>query len=296
MAFLLAWNLLSRVPLLAGLGLDPAFLANDKVSTLSLDLLSGLPGRLWLAAWHSLALMPGMLAAIWLGVTTWRNRRREEPTRWLVLFLCCYLPLGWLAIAALPLSFQVPGPDGLTPEFRVRYTAHLHPVAMAVLALWASQRSPDSVRGLRPALLAILLLILAPTSLRLMEPGNLRAGLRFDGVRAFAATFDLNDDAEILLHAPLGGTSPSFIKGLALLHRYQYDDYWQWDPPRLARRSDHSTRVQAHWMEEAWTDPDVDEEEFMRGVGYALSVLFPPSKRALFDRHRRGLPRTRGGP
>lgn len=266
-----AWALIAASPVGRGLDLPLWLFASDK-----LDQLGGLDPRAVLTGWRmalpsSWPLLPAGLAAVWL-----LTARRPTWTREALLpAFAALLVLGWLVMAGAPFA-QGGSADQPGAGFRPRYTAQLYPVAAVVLAGWAV-----AGRRWRLAVFGALLLVQAPIALRMLDPDNLGAGGRFDGLRAFAATYSLDEAPEVRERSRFAQASPAFLDGYLLLRRYQDDDYWTWLSPRAAAARPHA-RLLAEHVRRRCEDAGPARAECLNGAGYALCVVLPTSRRSRF--------------
>ena len=182
------------------------------------------------------------------------------------LFLASYLILGWLAISLLPFA-QVNWGDRNVP-LSLRYYSHLYPVAFAVLAIW----SMSGRRVLRTSLLVAILALGASENLRMMDPGNVGAHRRFDAVCLYLT----KPGSDLPALVRFDRASPSFLAGYAYLFQFQDKGYWTFLTPHEVPERSHPQNVYA--FVDAHVRTAEDTTEFMRGLGFALSVLSPPRR------------------
>jgi len=216
-----------------------------------------------------LALGVGVAAAF--GLQRRARRRRGDG---LLAFLGLSLAVGWVAVTALSQSHGLD--PGIVGGIQPRYYAHLYPVALALVALWASRAR------WRWGVVGALLFFAGVEHRQLFDPAqpSSLAAAPVGRCDASAAWLRFESDRRPPPdRVPLGDQSDAFLRGLRVIELWQFPDYWRWyrpadlplsrDPARLrqwAARHDESTRA----------DPD-----FWRGVGLGLSCVAPrPADRA----------------
>ena len=182
------------------------------------------------------------------------------------LFLASYLIVGWVAVGMLPFV-QVNWGDQHVP-LSLRYYSHLYPCAFAVLAIW----SVWGRRFLRTLLLGAIVFIGASENFRLMDLGNTRAHRRYDAVALYLTR--PHADLDLPRYVRFDQASPSFLAGYAYLLGFQDKGYWTFLTPSDVQQRPHQLF--------AFIDSNIgnasDHAEFLRGTGFALSVLTPPSR------------------
>jgi hypothetical protein len=274
-AFVLAWQIVARIPLLRELGLSPSLLGNDKLSSLPGQGLAG-AAQLAQAFAESKDLWPAFVAAAWVLADAARGRARGAVPPF-ARFLAAYLFLGWFGIALMPFAYL---DDGNT--FGYRYLAHLYPVAAGVLAAWSLVTPRPRMRLLG---LAAVLLLQAPVLWKTVDLGNLRAGLRYDGALACWSPLWGVDIGPPEPYTRLGGTSRSFRAGLQLWTVFQNADHASWrswrelSGPVLADAVRSLPYSRARGDAPEW----LDRPDYERGLGYALSVLVPPGRAGMLE-------------
>jgi hypothetical protein len=274
-SFLGGWWALVQLPTLAAIGLEPSFLSNNDFSTIAggsvaagSTLLAGmLPGDRFISSVfiQEGPLWVGLACAVALLVEAALRRRRgqigspvDHP---LTLFLATYMLFAWVVIGAVPEEFS-----------ETRYLVTLYPVTFALVAAW----SLGAGGKLRLALPVLLLLIQVPTHLALLAPGQLDAGLRYDGTKMFYAFHDEHEEVPPWEHTRLGGADRSFTLGMRILTSYQWNNsYWEWHTPAQARELAHE-EILAEYLSESVDLEQVDSQAFFNGLGYAYRILLPP--------------------
>lgn len=211
----------------------------------------------------------GLLALGSLGSALGADRSR--PGVRLQAFLGLGLLVGWPAVTVLSQTHGLdPGiPGGINP----RYYAHLYPVVIGLLALWAARRW----WSLLP------LVALAWTGLpdhQLLwdraQPSTLAASPvgACDGTAAWLQ--ERSDRSPPPDWLALGDEDPAFHRGLLLLERWHHRDYWRWHRPQSAQAFDPRSRLDAHTAQHA---SDAADPAFWRGVGRALACVYPSGAR-----------------
>lgn len=186
-------------------------------------------------------------------------------------FFGASLLVGWPTVTLLSQTHGLdPGiPGGINP----RYYAHLYPVTLGLLALWAAHRW-------RSFLLLVALAWMGLHDHQLLwdpaQPTTL-AGSPVGTCDATAAWLQEHSDrSPPATRLPLGGKSPAFHRGLLLLERWQHRDYWRWHRPNSAQALDPGSRLTAHI---ARHPSDVSDPSFWQGAGRALACVYPPGNR-----------------
>lgn len=223
------------------------------------------------AAWWE----PRVRAAVGLvaagSVGSWLLAGRPRPGARLQAFLGGSLLVGWVAVTALSQTHGLdPGiPGGITP----RYYAHLYPVAIALLALWASRRwwAVPVVAGL---------VFLGVPDHRLLlderQPASLAAA-PVGTCDATAAWLQAHSDRAPAPERLAHGTLPAaHLRGLLLLEAWHFRDYWRWHRPGSATAVDLERVLQRHLQKHA---ADAADPAFWEGVGRALACVYPPGAR-----------------
>jgi len=269
-AFALAWAALTSIGELHDLGYRAWPLANPRVG----EVTGGWYGPLaWARGVLPVApgLVPGLVCAVWLLVEARRTEARGAAGHPLTLLLAGYLLFGWVMVASLPMGWLVG--DG-PPVFQHRFAAHLYPVALAVVAAWCASRRR---RGAGVAALALLLVVGLAGQLRATDSASVEVLARWDGAALYCELRgeDCRDIPRERFR--MGGASPWFLRGLALLTRFQKLEQLDWIDRGRLEETPIEAQV-ASWIEETWQPGTVPpaRREFLRGIGYALRLLYPP--------------------
>lgn len=193
--------------------------------------------------------------------------RDPRPGDRLAGFLGLYLVAGWLAVTVLS---QTHGLDpGILGGIQPRYYAHLYPVALAVVALWAARAR------WRLAVAALLVFLGSVDHVQLMDarqpwPPQEAAVGRCDATAGWLRAH--SDRAPPAGRLPHGDASDAFLDGLLLVEDFQFTDYWRWHRPAqvTAERVAEAARQRSRRLPDRTADPD-----FQAGLDLAQRCLAP---------------------
>ncbi len=272
-AFAAVWALIATRPSLEPLGYTLAPWSNPRVEEV---------GQRWYGpiSWgRALAvapgLIPGLVAALWLAVAPSEDPEALERHP-LTRFLAAYLAVGFVVTAALPMGWLTG--DG-PAMFQHRYVGPLYPVSAAVVAAWAASRS----RRVGGAVVIVLLGIGAVGQLAPQQATNFGVASRYDGARLYCHLRGEDCRDLPLERFRMGGASPAFLDGFALLTRHQKLEQLAWiDRTELSEVLPEA--VAMGWIADGWSmGSDADREQFLLGVGYAMRLLHPPPEVGRLD-------------
>jgi len=272
-AFALVWTVIATRPTLqdAGFTIWPG--SNPRVEEVA--------GHWWgpLAWARALTvapgLVPGLIAAGWLLVRP-SGKPGHLDGHPFTRFLAVSLGVGFVVTAALPMAWMA-GADGA--QFQHRYVAPLYPISAAVLAAWCVSHG----RALGGGALALLLAGGLVGQVSAYDSANLEIASRYDGARLYCHIRG-EDCRDIPVERfRMGGASARFLDGMRILTRHQKLEQLEWIDRTELREVPPEATVGA-WIVEGWKPgSEADREEFLHGVGYALRLLYPPSKVARLD-------------
>ncbi len=193
--------------------------------------------------------------------------------RGLAGFLGLYLVGGWLAVTLLG---QTHGLDpGIVGGIQPRYYAHLYPVALALLALWAGR----SWLG-RLSVGAVLFLAWPDhRALWDLDQPWICGRLRWAADAHRLWLQEHSDRSPPTDRLRLGWASPAFLQGMGLVEVWQFTDYWRWHRPQSIGRRDLDKTVARFAEDKDW----VDDPDGWRGLGRALGCLVPPGRAARLE-------------
>jgi hypothetical protein len=275
-----AWNKLAATQFLRDLRFSESLFELDKVDQIEGSAITG-PAHWASAAALSEPLWLGLIASLVLIGLALRGRlgALEEGPRRLALFCAFWALGGWLIVILMPFAYSEM--EGQSPFFVLRYALPLFPPALAAF-VFATSLVP---RPLGWAFVVALAVFNLPSHLEMVDSKNPTAMARFDGLMPYYAAGETQEPPPHPGQARFGYLDRPFAAGMAIIQWYVHLEYWYWATPEEVAERDHVGQLVGHvrWLEgkNLMPEPGTDAEaRFYEGVGYGLSILLPPSRKA----------------